>query len=147
LKINEINNSGTTPFDTPPGVMHDKMMTKSGVTPRKKGKPFLRIKHGSAVVPIYKARTRKYDYYTVAFHLNGRRVRRNFGTLQKAKLEAQMVAKRIQEGLSATNDLAAVQRECYLALEKMVTPQSGWRKPSTLRAAVFICGALLAPRS
>jgi hypothetical protein len=65
LEINELINRGTTPVDTPPGVMHDKMMTKSGVTPRKKGKPFLRIKHGSAVVPIYKARTRKYDYYTL----------------------------------------------------------------------------------
>jgi hypothetical protein len=46
--------------------MHDKMMTKSGVTPRKKGKPFLRIKHGSAVVPIYKARTRWFATPTLA---------------------------------------------------------------------------------
>jgi integrase len=122
LEINELNNRGTPSVDTPPGVMHDKIMTKLGVTPRKKGKPFMRIKYGSAVVPIYKARTRKYDYYTVAFHMNGRRVRRNFGTLEKAKIEAQMVAKRIQEGLSATNDLTAVQRECYLAAEKMVAP-------------------------
>ena len=27
--------------------------------------------------------------------------------------------------------------------QAQVTPQSGWRKPSTLRAAVFICGAVL----
>ena len=52
LEINELFNRGTTPVDTPPGVVYDKIMTKSGVTPRKKGKPFLRIKHGSAVVPI-----------------------------------------------------------------------------------------------
>ena len=27
--------------------------------------------------------------------------------------------------------------------QAQVTPQSGWRKPSTLRATVFVCGALL----
>ena len=108
--------------DTPPGVMHDKVMTNSGNTPRKRGQPFLRVKHGSAVVPIYKGRTRKWDYFTVAFHMNGKRVRRNYGTLEKAKAEAQIVAKRIQEGFSATDDLTPVQRECDLAAEKMVAP-------------------------
>ena len=102
--------------------MHDKVMTKPGDQPRKKGQPFLRVKHGSAVVPIYKGRTRKWDYFTVAFHLNGKRIRRNFGTLEKAKKEAQIAAKRIQEGYSSTNDLTPVQRECYLAAEKMVAP-------------------------
>ena len=33
-----------------------------------------------------------------------------------------MVAKRIQEGLSATNDLTEVKRECHLGSEKMVAP-------------------------
>ncbi len=108
--------------DTPPGVMHDKVMTNSGNTSRKRGQPFLRVKHGSAVVPIYKGRTRKWDDFTVAFHMNGKRVRRNYGTLEKAKAEAQIVAKRIGEGFSATNDLTPVQRECYLAAEKMVAP-------------------------
>ena len=27
--------------------------------------------------------------------------------------------------------------------QAQVTPQSGWRQPSTLRAAVFVCGAVL----
>ena len=102
--------------------MHDKIMTKPGASPRKRGQPFLRVKHGSAVVPIYKGRTRNWDYFTVAFHLNGKRIRRNFGTLEKAKAEAQIAAKRIQEGFSGTNDLTPVQRECYLAAEKMVAP-------------------------
>ena len=63
-------------IDTSNGVMHDKVMTKPGASPRKRGQPFLRVKHGSAVVPIYKGRTRKWDYFTVAFHMNGKRVRR-----------------------------------------------------------------------
>ncbi len=102
--------------------MHDKVMTKPGDSPRRRGGPILKIKHGSAVVPIYQGRTRKWDYYTVAFHLNGKRVRRNFGSLAKAKAEAQLMAKKIQEGLSATNDLTPMQRECYLATERLVAP-------------------------
>lgn len=58
----------------------------------------------------------------MALHLNGKRIRRNLGTLEKAKAEAQIAAKRIQEGYSGTNDLTPVQRECYLAAEKMDAP-------------------------
>jgi integrase len=102
--------------------MHDKSMTKSGITPRKKGKPFLRIKHGNAVVPIYRGKVRDCDRFTVAFHMNGRRIRRSFGTLEKARAEAQTVAQRIQEGLAPTNDLTPSQRECYLAAERLTAP-------------------------
>ncbi|MCB1279722.1 tyrosine-type recombinase/integrase [Prosthecobacter sp.] len=102
--------------------MHDKSMTKSGITPRKKGKPFLRIKHGNAVVPIYRGKVRDFDRFTVAFHMNGRRIRRSFGTLEKARTEAQIVAQRIQEGLAPTNDLTPSQRECYLAAERLTAP-------------------------
>ena len=71
----------------------------------KRGRLFLKIKHGSAVVPIYKGRVRKWDWYTVAFHMNGRRVRRNFGSLEKAEAEAQLAARKIQEGRASANDL------------------------------------------
>ena len=57
LNTNEFSNRGHPSVDAPPGVMHDKIMTQSGVTSRKKGKPCMRIKYGSPVVPIYKART------------------------------------------------------------------------------------------
>ena len=96
-------------------------MTKPEAT-RKRGRPFLKIKHGSAVVPIYKGRVRKWDCYTVAFHMNGRRVRRNFGSLEKARAEAQLVARKIQEGRASTNDLTPAQRDNNLAAERLVAP-------------------------
>jgi integrase len=82
----------------------------------------MKVKHGSAVVPIYKGRVRKWDCYTVAFHMNGRRVRRNFGSLEKAKAEAQLMARKIQEGKASSNDLTSAQRENHLAAERLVAP-------------------------
>ena len=82
----------------------------------------MKIKHGSAVVPIYKGRVRKWDCYTVAYHMNGRRVRRNFGSLEKAKAEAQLMARKIQDGKSSSNDLTSAQRENHLAAERLVAP-------------------------
>jgi integrase len=102
--------------------MHDKSMTESGLTPRKKRSGIIRVKHGSTVVPIYSGLVHGLPRFTVAFHMNGRRVRRTFSTLEKAKTEAQSVARKIQEGLSATNDLSTAQRECYLAMEKLAAP-------------------------
>jgi integrase len=80
------------------------------------------VKHGSAVVPIYVSKVRKWTRYTIAFHLNGKRIRRTFGTLEKARVEAQLVARKIQQGLSATNDLNPIQRESFLAAQKLILP-------------------------
>ncbi len=102
--------------------MHDKSMTKPGLPARRKGNSPLRIKHGSAVVPIYSGKVHGRDRYTVAFHLNGQRVRRTFGTLERAKSEALLAAKRIQSGMAATNDISPAQRECYLAVDRLVAP-------------------------
>ncbi|WP_395718281.1 tyrosine recombinase XerC [Prosthecobacter sp.] len=101
--------------------MHDKSMTKPGFIARKKGQSTLRIKHGSAVVPIYHGKVHDRDRYTVAFHLNGRRVRRTFGTLERAKSEAMLVARRIQSGMASTNDISPAQRECYLAVDRLAS--------------------------
>jgi integrase len=102
--------------------MHDKSMTKSGLAPQKKGGPVLKVKHGSAVVPIYRGKVRNWTRYTVTFHLNGRRIRRTFGTLEKAREEAQLIARKIQEGQSYMNDLHPLQREALLASERLVSP-------------------------
>lgn len=102
--------------------MHDKSMTESVVPPRKTASGIVRIKHGSAVVPIYSGVVHGQLRYTVAFHLNGQRIRRTFGSLQKAKLEAQMIAKRIQEGKAENNDLNAAQREAHKASQQMLAP-------------------------
>jgi integrase len=54
--------------------------------------------------------------------MNGRRVRRNFGSLEKAKAEAQLMARKIQEGKASSNDLTSAQRENHLAAERLVAP-------------------------
>jgi hypothetical protein len=75
-------------------------MTKSGFTPRKSSPSIVRVKHGSTVVPIYQGQVRGCTRYTVVFHLNGQRTRRTFGSLQKAKAEAQLVAQRISKNVT-----------------------------------------------
>jgi integrase len=102
--------------------MHDKSMTKSGTTPRKTGPGIIRVKHGSAVVSIYSGMVQGQLRYTLSFHLNGQRVRRTFSSLQKAKVEAQGIAKRIQEGKAETNDLNVAQREAYKASQQILAP-------------------------
>lgn len=82
----------------------------------------MKIKHGSAVVPIYKGRFRRWDCCTIAYHMNGRRVRRNFGSLEKGKVEAQLMARQIQEDKSSCNDPTSAQRENHLAAERLVAP-------------------------
>lgn len=66
-------------------------MTKSGFTPRKSSPSIGRVKHGSAMVPMNR-QVSDCTRYTVVFHLNGQRMRRTFGSLQKAKAETQLVA-------------------------------------------------------
>ena len=100
--------------DTPPGGMHDKSMTKrrNGAS---KNRPFMQIKHGSAIVPIYRGLVNGRTRYTVAFYLNQKRVRRSFASAELAKMEARTMAHKIQEGLSQTNDLRPQEREAYIA--------------------------------
>ena len=60
--------------------------------------------------------------YTVAFHRNGKRERRAFGTLEQARAEAQSVAKQIQDGRSMLCDINPAQRAALLACERMLAP-------------------------
>jgi hypothetical protein len=66
--------------------MHDKSMTKFGFNTWKSSPAIIRVKRGSAVVPIYQGQVRGCTRYTLVFHLNGQRRRRTFGSLQKAKV-------------------------------------------------------------
>ena len=56
--------------DTPRGGMHDKSMTKVRSITRK-GRAFHRVKHGSAVVPIYCGTVQSRTRYPMALWLNG----------------------------------------------------------------------------
>jgi len=80
------------------------------------------VKHGSAVVPIYRGAVHGRTRYTVAFYLNQRRIRRTFGTLEAAKDEARIAAQKIQNGLAPNNDLSPQERDTFLTLRQMAQP-------------------------
>lgn len=110
------------PVDTSFPVMHDKSMTETARASRNKGKPVAVVKQGSAAVPIYRGTVRGCARFTVAFYLNGRRKRRTFGSLDKAKEEARKVALNIQRGMSHDNDMRPQDREAFKVAHSLVAP-------------------------
>ena len=101
--------------------MHDKSMTNPGPEPRKKkGRPITTVRYGSTAIPIYAGKVKGITRYTIAFYLNERRARRTFGSLEKAKKEARLVAQQIQIGSHQANDLRPHERETYLASIKLL---------------------------
>jgi integrase len=106
--------------------MHDKSMTNRGSTPPQKktgsglGRPFATIRFGSASVPIYVGKVKGATRYTASFYLNGRRVRRTFSSLEKAKQEARLIAQKIQAGQQHGNDLRPHERESFLLATKLL---------------------------
>ena len=105
--------------------MSDKFLT-TGVRSRPESRdsegPHAVIRHGSVSIPIYAGQVGGKVRYTIAFYLDGRRHRRMFTDLEKAKLEAKLAAEKIQRGLSANNDLSSRDREIFHAARKVLTP-------------------------
>ena len=66
---------------------------------RKKKGPFLKVKSGSAMVPIYRTETKGRVRYMLSFYRDDRRLRKVFTSLDCAKREALFVAQRIQAGM------------------------------------------------
>jgi hypothetical protein len=81
----------------------DKMATNRGnASPKGRTKnagPFLKVKAGSAVVPIYRTESKGRVRFTLSFYRDGRRMRKMFNTVEDAKKEALFVAQRVQSGL------------------------------------------------
>jgi hypothetical protein len=96
----------TTSVDMPISGMigaGDKMATNRGDSPPKgrgkKAGPYLKVKAGSAVVPIYRTESQGRVRFTLSFYRNGRRMRKMFADLEDAKKKALFVAQRIQSGM------------------------------------------------
>jgi integrase len=105
--------------------MSDKILTPSDKRPsdsRQSKGPHATVRHGSVTVPIYAGTTGGKIRYTIAFHLDGRRHRRMFTDLDKAKREAKLAAEKIQRGLAANNDLSTRDREIFHAAKKILAP-------------------------
>ena len=91
--------------------MRDRTVTTSV---RKRAKAdIIRIKSGSAFVPIYLSQKGGATRYTVAYYRDGRRVRLTFSDIEKARKEAKLAADRIQSGMAVTLDLRPSEREAY----------------------------------
>src|SRR5207302_3826999 len=88
------------PVDMPKRDVHDNCMTKLG---RKRPKrKVVRVKFGSAQVPVYEGAVRGATRFTVSFYQNGRRVRRTFDSFAKATNEARTAAMKIQQGIGGS---------------------------------------------
>ena len=102
----------------------DKMATNVGCAPPKKRNkkpgPFLKVKSGSAVVPIYRTESKGRIRYTLSFYRDGRRMRKMFSSIDEAKKEALFVAQRIQSGMQHVTDLKPHERDNYKAAEALL---------------------------
>jgi integrase len=102
----------------------DKMATNGRVgNPKRRSKkagPFLKIKAGSAVVPIYRTESKGRVRFTLSFYRDGRRMRKMFNDLESAKKEALFVAQRIQSGMQHVTDLKPHERDSFKAAETLL---------------------------
>jgi len=121
-ELSRLEASGGGCFDTPASGMQDKCRTKPARRGRTGGGPVAVVKQGSAAVPIYQGECRGSTRFTLAFYHNGRRLRRSFGTLAKAREEARTVALRIQRGMPDENDLRPGERACFRAALDLLAP-------------------------
>lgn len=103
--------------------MSDKYLTNGRKTRKNseapKG-PHATVRHGSVTIPIYSGTTGGKTRYTIAFYHDGRRRRRMFTDLEKAKKEAKLAAEKIQHGLAANNDLSTRDREQFHAARRLL---------------------------
>lgn len=82
----------------------------------------IRVRAGSAEVPIYKGMVHGRTRYTMAYYQHGRRVRKTFGNLAVAKIEARRAADLIQNGQTHNLDLGPSARTDYLAATGLLEP-------------------------
>ncbi len=101
-----------------PGVAKRSKARRSGGS--KKQGPFLKVKSGSAAVPVYRSETKGRVRYTLSFYREGRRERKVFADLEDAKREALFVAQRIQSGMQHVTDLKPHERDSFKVAKTML---------------------------
>ncbi len=82
------------------------------------------VKTGSAIVKIYhgKIKNGKYDLFTVAYYLAGKRQRKTFGNFADAKTAAQEIATKIAQGRAGVHELTGSDRDSYLVALNLLKP-------------------------
>jgi len=103
----------------------DKLATTCETPPpspkaRKNGKPAATVRYGSASVPVYRCAAGGRVRFILSFHREGRRIRRSFSSLEKARKEALLVAQRIQGGMQHVTDMTPADRDAYTAARRLL---------------------------
>ena len=81
--------------------MVTKSKRKRAIPCGSKAGAFLKVKSGSATVPIYRTESKGRIRFALSFYREGRRERKIFTSLEAAKKEALFVARRIQTDAQA----------------------------------------------
>ena len=71
-------------------------------------------------LPVYQCRDGRSTRFILSYHRAGKRVRRSFTSLEKAKKEALLVAHRIQSGMQHVTDMAPADRDAYAAARRLL---------------------------
>jgi len=87
---------------------------------RKKRGPFLKVKFGSSVVPVYQTESKGRVRYSLSFYRDGRRQRVVFSSLEEAKQEALLVAQQIQRGMQHVTDIRPHERDAYVRATELL---------------------------
>lgn len=87
----------------------------------KRGSPHCVVRHHSVTTPVYSMLIEGKTRYVVSFYRDGRRKRRTFTDLSKAKREAKQIAEKIVRGMQAQNDLNPAEREAFLVAQRILS--------------------------
>ena len=101
---------------TAPQPPQDKRTRKAS----KGGRPVAVARFGSVAVPVYRCGGGGRTRFVLSYHREGRRMRRSFVSLEKARKEALLVAQRIQGGLQHVTDMAPHDRDAYAASVRLL---------------------------
>ena len=82
------------------------------------------VRRGNVRVKVYKTPTHGCDSFTVAYYFGGRRVRKTFPELAKARDEADLVANRICAGELDVLSLTSADRTAYVRAMSMLAPSA-----------------------
>ena len=98
------------------------------------------VKRGCVRVKIYFTPSNGCDAYTIAYYFGGKRVRKTFADLVKAKLEAETVADRICAGELNVLTLTSEDRTAYVRAMEMLKPSG---TPLEMAVMQFVVSAKL----
>ena len=86
-----------------------------------KSKKFITVKRGSTTVKVYPIKNGKYQFFTVCYYHEGRRVRKNYALKAKAIAEAEHVAEKLHAGELQALRLTDQDRTVYVAASERAT--------------------------